>query len=336
MMAIEQRVETRESITPKIFEDEILNLGRPVVLKGLVANWPVVRAAKQSHEALGEYLKQHDGGVPIETFVGQPEMEGRYFYNDDLTGFNFEKGKTGLSHIVDQLLLTVGGPPPLMIYAGSAPASEAMPAFSVDNPLPLLDPDVEPRLWLGNRSRVAAHYDASRNVACCVSGKRRFIIFPPEQVGNLYLGPLEFTMAGPPASMVDFSAPDYSRFPNFRQAGEAALVADLDPGDAIYIPALWLHHVEAFGDFNLLVNYWWFADDAGPSLEAMLLTMLAIRDLPQPEKQAWRTYFEHFAFGPQASQVSSHLPSHCQTVTGMKSASRDARIMDFLRKRLFD
>ena len=35
------------------------------------------------------------------------------------------------------------------------------------------------------------------------------------------------------------------------------MVADLEPGDAIYIPALWWHAVQATGELNVLVNYWW-------------------------------------------------------------------------------
>jgi oxalate decarboxylase/phosphoglucose isomerase-like protein (cupin superfamily) len=334
MATIKQRVPQRESVTRQIFEEEIQTAGKPVVLKGLVAQWPVVHAAQQSNQALGTYLKQRDAGAPVETFVGQPEMKGRYFYNDDMSGFNYEKGQTTLSHIIDQLLLTADAPPPLMIYAGSAPASEAMPDFARDNIMPVLNPGIEPRLWLGNMSRVAAHYDNSRNVACCLAGTRRFTLFPPEQIGNLYIGPLEFTMAGPPASMVDFHAPDYDRYPRFRAAEEAGMIADLEPGDAIYIPSLWWHHVEATGPFNLLANYWWMPAGSGSVLESVLLGIMALRDQPAPEKEAWRSFFDHYVFGPEASGIAAHLPAKWQTVTGPKTPERDAMITDFVKGRL--
>lgn len=333
MAIIEQQVPQRANVTPEIFAEEILTAGRPVVLKGLVSHWPVVVAAKHSNKMLGSYLKDHDSGIPVETFVGQPEMKGRYFYNEDLSGFNYEKGETTFSHIIDQLLLTANAPPPLMIYAGSAPAGETTPRFSSENVMPLLNPAIGPRLWLGNASRVAAHYDNSRNIACCVAGTRRFTLFPPDQIGNLYLGPLEFTMAGPVASMVDFHSPDYDRYPKFRDAEKAALVADLAPGDAIYIPSLWWHHVEAEGPFNLLVNYWWMPSGTGPAFDALLLTLLAVRDQPEPEKHAWRSFFEHYVFGPEASNVSKHLPQKWQTVTGPKHPERDEMIMNFIRNR---
>jgi quercetin dioxygenase-like cupin family protein len=36
-----------------------------------------------------------------------------------------------------------------------------------------------------------------------------------------------------------------------------AMEAELSPGDAIFIPMGWFHHVEALERFNVLVNYWW-------------------------------------------------------------------------------
>jgi Cupin-like domain len=328
------RVAERRNVTRSIFEEEIAPAGMPVVLKGLVGEWPVVAAAAQSHDALGDYLKQLDSGTAVETFVGKPEMQGRYFYNADLTGFNFEKGATSLSSIVDQLLRMASEPPKMMIYAGSAPTDEAVPDFAAQNPMPLLNPAIEPRLWLGNTSRVAAHYDNSRNIACCISGTRRFTVFPPDQIGNLYLGPLDFTMAGPPASMVDFHAPDYDRYPRFRDAEKAGLIAELGPGDAIYIPSLWWHHVEAEGPFNLLVNYWWKAANSGSVFESVMLALVDLRDQPAPEKEAWRAYFEHFVFGEDASTVAHHLPGRWQQLTGTKTPGRDAKILAFIASQL--
>jgi Cupin-like domain len=327
---ITARVAERRGVTRSTFEEEIAPAGLPVVLKGLVSDWPVVAAAAQSHEALGSYLKGLDSGAAVETFVGKPEMQGRYFYNGDLTGFNFEKGATSLSNIIDQLLRMVGSPTKMMIYAGSTPTGEAAPDFAASNPMPLLNAAIEPRLWLGNTSRVAAHYDNSRNIACCISGTRRFTVFPPGQIGNLYLGPLDFTMAGPPASMVDFHAPDYDKYPRFRDAEKAGLIAELEPGDAIYIPSLWWHHVEADGPFNLLVNYWWKTANSGSVFESVMLALMDLRDQPEPEKKAWRAFFEHFVFGENAGAVAHHLPEQWQRLTGAKTPAGDAKILEFI------
>ncbi len=65
------------------------------------------------------------------------------------------------------------------------------------------------------------------------------VLFPPEQAANLYVGPLDMTMAGQPTSMVDLEQPDLARFPRFASAQASAQMVLLEPGDAIYIPAMW-------------------------------------------------------------------------------------------------
>jgi len=51
-------------------------------------------------------------------------------------------------------------------------------------------------LWIGNRTTVAAHWGMSNNIACPGASGRRFTVFPPNQVANLYPGPLEPTPGG--------------------------------------------------------------------------------------------------------------------------------------------
>ena len=131
-------------------------------------------------------------------------------------------------------------------------------------------------IWIGNRTRIAAHQDLPDNLACVAVGHRRFTLFPPDQARNLYPGPFELTPAGPIISMVDFDDPDLERFPGFSEAMAAALVVDLAPGDALYIPYLWWHHVRSLDPLNMLVNFWWApranAEEYGA--DALLLAML--------------------------------------------------------------
>ena len=167
---------------------------------------------------------------------------------------------------------------------------------------PLLPPELaRPRIWIGNRSEVSAHFDLSDNIACVVAGRRRFTLFPPDQVANLYVGPLDHTMAGQPASMVPLKAPDLERFPRFREALAAARTAELEPGDAIYIPTLWWHHVEALSAFNVLVNYWWEDPSrfAGGAFEAMVHGIMAVSYLPPERRRAWRAMFDHYVLRPR-------------------------------------
>ena len=98
---------------------------------------------------------------------------------------------------------------------------------------------------------VAAHFDFNDNIACVAHGRRRFMLFPPEQLENLYVGPLEFTPQGVPISLVDVHNPDLARYPRFERAVAAAQVAELEAGDAIFIPYMWWHSVRSLEPFNI-------------------------------------------------------------------------------------
>jgi hypothetical protein len=74
-------------------------------------------------------------------------------------------------------------------------------------------------------------------------------------------------------------------------------------------PALWWHQVEALDAFNVLINYWW--NNVSPFMDTPMNTllhgMLSLRDRPAQEKDAWRTLFDYYVFGP-ADQAAAHLP----------------------------
>ena len=148
-----------------------------------------------------------------------------------------------------------------------------------------MDDNVLPRIWLGNRITTPTHLDEWNNIGCVVAGRRRFTLFPPEQIENLYIGPLDFGHTGAPMSIVSLRNPDFERFPKFRAALDAAVTAELQPGDVIIIPPLWWHHVESLESFNVLVNYWWHdnAEDiarADSGFDALLHGIVSIRALP--------------------------------------------------------
>jgi hypothetical protein len=190
-------------------------------------------------------------------------------------------------------------------------------------------------IWIGNRTTATAHFDMSHNLAVCAVGKRRFTLFPPEQVENLYPGPLEPTPGGQVVSMVDFRDPDWQRFPRFREAVAAGQVADLEPGDVLFYPALWWHHVEALEAFNVLVNYWWNTSPAfmDTPWNTILHGMLSLRDRPEPEKQAWRALFDYYIFGPGDRPVA-HLPEAAQGALAPLDDMRARRLRAMLLNKL--
>jgi hypothetical protein len=325
-------VRTWREVTRETFEREIVPLRQPAVMRGLVDAWPVVAASRRSPVVLVDYLAAHDSGAPLSTYVGAPEIAGKFFYRDDMRGFNFDRGSAPFRAVANMLLSDPTGQGPA-IYSGAAAATNHFPTFSGGNPMGLLDEDVAPRLWIGNAVTVSTHYDLADNIACVAAGNRQFTLFPPDQVGNLYVGPLENTISGQPVSMVDPLAPDLSRFPRFAEAAAHAYSAELEPGDAIYVPTMWWHHVRSTAPFNLLVNYWWSAPNDGSAFEALIHAMLSIRNRPADERAHWRAFFDHYVFDADPDDVA-HLPAHARGILGPSSPERTAMMREFLLRGL--
>lgn len=304
-------------LDPERFFSEVASSYRPAILRGFVRHWPAVRAAQQSPETLCQYLLGFDSGFEVDAVMTPPAEHGRLFYKPELEGFNFVRNKVTVSRVIEQLVRYSQFAEPPSVAVQSALIDDCMPRFGQENAAPALPPSARPRLWLGNTITTPAHFDESYNLACVVSGARRFTLFPPEQVDNLYIGPLDFAPTPTPISMVNFREPDFEQHPGFREALKHALVADLQPGDALYIPTLWWHHVQSTGPLNMMVNYWWKneqpAEDAGTTFDALVATLKAMKHQPPEVRAAWGAIFQHYVFDP-AQDPSAHLPDHKQGV----------------------
>jgi len=325
-----------EGVDRRRFDEEIRSTGQPAILRGLAAGWPVVRAGRASPEAAVAYLKRFAHDEPVTAIVGAPEIEGRFFYTPDLKALNFTRGKSPLAPLLDRLLRDRAVERPYAMAVQSAPAPELLPGFAAENATDLVDAEATPRLWLGNAIRVATHYDLMENVGIVAIGRRRFTLFPPDQLANLYMGPLELTPAGTPISLVDLTAPDLDRFPRFAQAMERAQAATLEPGDAIYIPFHWWHGVESLDRVNLFVNYWWSParKDMGNPYDTLLHSLFTIRTLPDDQRAAWRLMFDHLVFRPDGRDPAEHLPAEARGVLGPVDAAFYERMRATLRKAL--
>ncbi|WP_417231957.1 cupin-like domain-containing protein [Brevundimonas sp.] len=323
-------IEERADIDLATFRDEVLPAGRPVVMRGLVSDWPAVAAAHEGAPVLAGLLRKQDVGQVMPFIVGPPSIRGRFFYNDSLEGVNFEYRQATFSEVLQALLDMVDQHDPPAIAMQSVREKDAVPGFSATHRCPVVDDDVMPRLWLGNAVTVQTHVDASQNVACVVAGRRRFTLFPPQQTRNLYVGPFEHTLAGPLVSMAPVDPPDLERYPRFAAALEVAQSAELEPGDAIYIPYMWWHHVRSLDPVSLLVNYWWNdVATARPSLlrpmEGLIAAMVSVRDLPSHQRGAWQAMFDAFVFDA-GKDAGAHLPSHRRGVQGQLDESGMAAV----------
>ncbi|MBV8379283.1 MAG: cupin-like domain-containing protein [Paucibacter sp.] len=299
--------------TPSL-KERLEQRAEPVLLKGLVQHWPAVQAGRETPLGICDYLGRFDRGVEVIATKTRAAARGVMGYNADLSDFAFVKARMKLAEFMAHLqaYLPADGAP--SIAAQCAKVSEVIPGFLDENALAAL-PGVIPNFWLGNALTVPVHHDHPYNIACVVAGRRRFTLFAPEQVGNLYIGPLEHTPSGAPISVVHPQSPDLARFPRYRKALDAAQVFELEPGDALYIPPLWFHQVEALEKVNLLINYWWpvlGASGEAPSPTPVASLMQAIKvlnALPADQRDAWAAMFEHYVVQREV-EPSAHIPEH--------------------------
>ena len=330
-----QDIRVWENVDYERFHNEIIPLNQPAIIRAIVSDWPTVEAAKKSPEAVVNYLKPMDTRSVIPALVGTPDINGRFFYSEDLTEHNFHRAEVTLSIGLDRLLAIKDRSNPHAIALQAIQLNRVMPDYKAAHPQPLLDNSAEPTMWVGNQATVAPHYDIHDNLACVVAGKRKFTLFPPEQINNLYPGPTLSAPAGVPVSMVDMKNPDYKSYPKYKEAVKAAFQATLEPGDGIFIPALWWHGVESLETFNILVNYWWGGNmqgDLSPN-DSLLHSMMSIANLDQNKREAWQHFFNYYVFKTK-DNPSDHLPSKLRDIVTELSPEQQLKVRNFLAEKL--
>lgn len=321
------------------FQAEVVPGYAPVVLRGLVSDWPLAVAGAQGLEPFLRYLAGFDVGASVDALLARPDALRHFSYGPGLHGFNFSRDRRPLAALFEQFWRYSQFPEPPSLAVQSAPIAETLPGLQAAHPMPLLDADVVPRLWMGNRGTTPAHFDSSHNIACVVAGRRRFTLLPPQSAPDLYLGPPDHAPTAAPMTVAALHAPDFERYPRLRAALDVAVVAELAPGDAIYIPPLWFHQVESLAPhINALVNYWWRpqpqpgrVDDAQQA--ALRLCMLAFRHLPDGEREGWRALLDHYAFGARPDALA-HLPPLQRGLLGDIDAAQDRGYRGDIRERL--
>ena len=307
---------------------------RPFVVRGMIADWPLVQAGQRSAAAARRYILDHRRDVPFTVSVGANGSDGRLFY-DAAMAMNFATVKARLDEVFAHIDTSERSGDPRPIYLASIDMQGYFDGLHEANHVDLGDRAPLASIWMGTRTRIAAHNDVPDNLACVAVGRRRFTLFPREQFRNLYLGPIDNTPAGRAVSMVDFHAPDFTAHPKFRDALRHAQVAELEAGDALYIPAMWWHHVEGLATFNVLVNYWWRTTPRwlGQPQDALNHAILAVRDLPEDQKRHWREMFDHYVFDNDEA-TTAHIPEQARSILSTLTAESAGRLRAFLLRAL--
>jgi hypothetical protein len=109
----------------------------------------------------------------------------------------------------------------------------------------------------GAGARTGLHVDpwSSDALLCQVYGRKHWLMYGPDQAPLLSNG----------EALVDPDAPDHVRFPGFSQA-RPRYEFTIGPGDTVYVPHGWFHHVTSESDSISLTWNFVHAATAGPFL----------------------------------------------------------------------
>lgn len=223
-------VERRKGLSKKeLFEDYFL-ANRPVIVTDMAEHWPALQKWSP------QYLKARFGDIEVEVQQGRS------------TDKNYEQNKLALRKkmplgaLVD-LIEAYGSSNDLYMTANNEALKSDPLASLLDDigPLPAyLSPEnliQNTFLWFGPAGTVTPlHHDTVHLFHLQVMGRKRWRFISPMQTPLVYNFNQVF-------SQVDLEAPDLARFPLFSQA--AIIEAVVEPGEALFLPLAWWHHVRS-------------------------------------------------------------------------------------------
>ena len=341
MTTVKNEVQILEGITPQSIPfDHLFSQNQPVILKGLVKEWPLVKLGQQSASKVMTELELHYSKKPMLVYKGASDIQARFGYNKSCTGFNFVAKTTTIPEVFDTIRRQLTQDEHDYLYVNSLRFDEGFPTLNQTHQLAFdhsefIQNKPISKIWLGTESIAAAHFDQPKNIACCLVGKRRFTLFPPNQIDNLYPGPLNPTPGGQVVTLANLSQPDFTRFPRLKNALANAYIVDLEPGDALYYPSMWWHEVEAFDRFNAMVNFWWMATEPylGNPMDVLMHAMMSLRDRPVKEKEAWKALMNYYIFN-DIEKVTQHIPPESHGALATMTEDQTRRIRAMLRNNL--
>jgi hypothetical protein len=225
------RVDRRTRLAPAEFFEQYYFRHRPVVIEGLLSDWPAL--SRWSPESFAERF----GEVEVELLAGReadpdPDFHGaslvRMLPMRELVAWIRAAQQTNDFYLV--------GRNHLLQHPAFSPLLEELRA-----PAGFIAPDVrEPdstHLWFGPAGTLSnLHHDGVNVLFCQVYGRKRFWLIPSFETPRLYNDRGFY-------SAVDILAPQLKRYPAFQHVRVRSL--DVGPGDALLIPVGWWHAVQA-------------------------------------------------------------------------------------------
>lgn len=230
---------------------------RPFIVRGCIDHWPLYRSLSQlaTPAAKLQHLSRLLPQRKVRFTHLPPEEKGVFGYNDGVRqSFAFNTQRLRFPEFADACVKTMEDGASGTLYMQNLPLPELHAQLGVLDQPEGFAPIAPPSFWIGTGGqKVALHSDAFRNIITMLAGRKRLTLFAPDELPNLYIAPPDRRVGGSLGSLVKLTEPDFDKFPKFRAALQRSHVAVLEPGEILYLPSLWWHHVESF-DLNIGLN----------------------------------------------------------------------------------
>lgn len=229
---------------PGWFRRAFVAEGRPAILVGVADRWPAVRRwTRETLEALAG-----DEQVDVQIVDAEGRRRAWMRFAECLRVLDPGEGPSGVyMQGIDVRLLgeaargDVGDLEPFMGLSARYPSALRRHLLDV------------PRLWIGPTHTVSpVHFDLAHNLFVQLVGRKRFTLFDPAQSPLLHYP--DYEQAGVQFCGIDVEQPDLERYPRFRAARPR--VVDLGPGEILFLPHSWWHHVRSL-DPSISLSTWW-------------------------------------------------------------------------------
>lgn len=247
------------------FWNEVFPAQRPVVWRGAANHLPLVELGRRGPAGFAAALTSMCGERPVSVSAVPPSAKGKLGFSIE-SWADWSRYTTTVEQLLCDLVREQEQPSGRTLYMQAMPVDRAIPELLPLTELEFADASkmfkTTTQMWMGSGGqRLATHQDATHSVVTMVSGVKEFLLFPPDQHFNLYTGPHQELFKYPWRSVVDPQAPDFEKYPAFKEALRHAELVRIEAGDSLFLPAGWWHAVHSLG-FNVMFNTRWLDVDA--------------------------------------------------------------------------
>ncbi len=224
------------------FLSQYVSAGMPVLMKGVISDWPAVKLWTPEYLAA---IAAAMGDIQVPYRSTPPDMAR-------LEMQRIQKGTMSLLDILNECARSPEEGYEIYVPGLNLPPRTPL-ARDVAIPSQIADREVyATTVFLGRNTKCIGHFHPKTQALLCqVQGVKRVWMYPPAELGKLYLFPV--WSDGFFRSQVNYYG-DRIQFP--RVAAARVQVFELHPGDALFIPLHWLHVPEGMG-WNVSVTHWW-------------------------------------------------------------------------------